>query len=181
MSAGWIASNPERTPVFSRSVDVRSTSVFLAASAQYAATSAAAGPREAAMDITDIRIKRVESDNKLKAYVTVTFDVTDGGKPLMQALKLRATSRAFAKDPLPDQTLANLLWAACGINRPDGKRTLHAGPSHTDAPHAGPPSQQKRNPMSPTTKAYKGIGMNGFSNTVVILKAPSSLRMLLSG
>jgi stage V sporulation protein G len=26
------------------------------------------------MDITDIRIKKVESDNKLKAYVTVTFD-----------------------------------------------------------------------------------------------------------
>ena len=26
------------------------------------------------MEITDIRIKRVDSDNKLKAYVTVTFD-----------------------------------------------------------------------------------------------------------
>jgi stage V sporulation protein G len=26
------------------------------------------------MEITDIRIKKVESDNKLKAYVTVTFD-----------------------------------------------------------------------------------------------------------
>ncbi len=26
------------------------------------------------MDITDIRIKKVESDNKLKAYVTITFD-----------------------------------------------------------------------------------------------------------
>jgi stage V sporulation protein G len=26
------------------------------------------------MDISDIRIKKVESDNKLKAYVTVTFD-----------------------------------------------------------------------------------------------------------
>ena len=26
------------------------------------------------MDITDIRIKRVASDTKLKAYVTVTFD-----------------------------------------------------------------------------------------------------------
>ncbi len=26
------------------------------------------------MDITDIRIKKVEADNKLKAYVTVTFD-----------------------------------------------------------------------------------------------------------
>lgn len=49
---------------------------------------------------------------------------TEGGKPLMQALKLRATSRAFAPDPLPLQTLADLLWAAWGINRPgEGKRT----------------------------------------------------------
>jgi nitroreductase len=49
---------------------------------------------------------------------------TEGGKPLMQALKLRATSREFAPDPLPRQTLSNLLWAAWGVNRPDtGKRT----------------------------------------------------------
>jgi nitroreductase len=49
---------------------------------------------------------------------------THGGVPLMQALGLRATSRAFATDSLPRQTLSNLLWAACGINRPDsGKRT----------------------------------------------------------
>jgi nitroreductase len=49
---------------------------------------------------------------------------TDGGKPLMQVLKLRATSRSFAPDPIPAQTLSNLLWAAWGINRPaDGKRT----------------------------------------------------------
>jgi nitroreductase len=49
---------------------------------------------------------------------------TEGGMPLMKALKLRATARAFAPDPLPAQTLANLLWAAWGINRPqDGKRT----------------------------------------------------------
>jgi nitroreductase len=48
----------------------------------------------------------------------------EGGKPLMQALKLRATSREFAPDPLPPQTLSNLLWAAWGINRPkEGKRT----------------------------------------------------------
>ncbi len=26
------------------------------------------------MEITDVRIKKVDSDNKLKAYVTVTFD-----------------------------------------------------------------------------------------------------------
>ena len=49
---------------------------------------------------------------------------TEGGKPLMQALKRRATARAFAPDPLPPQTLSNLLWAAWGINRPqEGKRT----------------------------------------------------------
>jgi len=42
----------------------------------------------------------------------------------MQALKLRSTSRAFAPDPLPLQTVADLLWAAWGINRPgEGKRT----------------------------------------------------------
>jgi nitroreductase len=58
------------------------------------------------------------------APVALPAPQTDGGKPLMQALKLRATARAFAPDPLPPQTLSNLLWAAWGINRPqEGKRT----------------------------------------------------------
>jgi SagB-type dehydrogenase family enzyme len=49
---------------------------------------------------------------------------TDIGKPLMQALKLRQTSRSFNSKPLPLQELSNLLWAADGINRPDsGRRT----------------------------------------------------------
>jgi nitroreductase len=49
---------------------------------------------------------------------------TGGGKPLMQALKERATSRAFSAEKLPDQALSNLLWAAFGINRPEsGRRT----------------------------------------------------------
>lgn len=48
----------------------------------------------------------------------------EGGKPLMQALKDRNSSRSFRADPLPLQVLSNLLWAAYGINRPDsGKRT----------------------------------------------------------
>jgi len=56
--------------------------------------------------------------------VTLPPPQTDGGMPLMKALKLRASSRAFAADPLPLQTLSNLLWAAWGINRPqEGKRT----------------------------------------------------------
>ena len=48
----------------------------------------------------------------------------DGGMPLMQALKERRSARAFSPKALPDQVLADLLWAAFGINRPDtGKRT----------------------------------------------------------
>lgn len=49
---------------------------------------------------------------------------TDIGKPLMQALKLRQSTRTFDSKALPLQELSNLLWAADGINRPEsGKRT----------------------------------------------------------
>ncbi len=48
---------------------------------------------------------------------------TEGGMPLMQALKLRHSGREFGSEKLPMQTLSNLLWAAWGINRPDGHRT----------------------------------------------------------
>jgi nitroreductase len=49
---------------------------------------------------------------------------TDGGKPLMDTLHARRTTREFKPDALPPQTLANLLWAAFGINRPaTGQRT----------------------------------------------------------
>ena len=49
---------------------------------------------------------------------------TNGGKPLMQALKDRHTTREFSSEKLSPQVLSNLLWAAFGINRPDtGKRT----------------------------------------------------------
>jgi SagB-type dehydrogenase family enzyme len=48
---------------------------------------------------------------------------TDGGKPLMQALKERRTTRSLDAQPLPPQVLSNLLWAAFGVNRADGRRT----------------------------------------------------------
>jgi SagB-type dehydrogenase family enzyme len=47
----------------------------------------------------------------------------DGGRPLMQVLQARQSQREFAPDGLPDQVLSNLLWAAFGINRADGRRT----------------------------------------------------------
>ena len=47
-----------------------------------------------------------------------------GGKPLMQALKDRGSSREYSSKKLPLQVLSDMLWAAWGINRPDsGKRT----------------------------------------------------------
>jgi SagB-type dehydrogenase family enzyme len=68
-------------------------------------------------------------------YITLSFaaelkpvqlpdPLIDGGRPLMQALKDRSSSRAFSTERLPLQVLSDLLWAAFGINRPDtGKRT----------------------------------------------------------
>jgi len=49
--------------------------------------------------------------------------VTEGGKPLMQVLKERKSTREFGTQKLTEQVLSNLLWAAFGINRPDGRRT----------------------------------------------------------
>lgn len=43
--------------------------------------------------------------------------------PLLQLLWKRMSSREFSPEPLPVEVLSNLLWAALGINRPDGKRT----------------------------------------------------------
>ena len=49
---------------------------------------------------------------------------TDGGRPLMQVLKDRKSSRSFNAERLPVQVLSNMLWAAFGVNRPGtGGRT----------------------------------------------------------
>jgi nitroreductase len=50
---------------------------------------------------------------------------TEGGKPLMEALRLRRSIREFAPQALSADVLSDLLWAAFGINRPDtGERTV---------------------------------------------------------
>ena len=45
---------------------------------------------------------------------------------LMQALKKRKTTRDISDKKLTSQQLSDLLWAADGVNRPDGKRTSPA-------------------------------------------------------
>jgi nitroreductase len=48
----------------------------------------------------------------------------EGGMPLMQCLEKRESQRSFDKEfKLSVQTLSNLLWAASGVNREDGRRT----------------------------------------------------------
>ncbi len=52
----------------------------------------------------------------------------EGGKPLMQALSERKSSRSFIPDKeLSKQQLSNLLWAANGVNRQE--RTARTAPS----------------------------------------------------
>ena len=48
---------------------------------------------------------------------------TEGGKPVIQALRLRRSIREYSDRPLPAQVLSDLFWAAFGINRPSGDRT----------------------------------------------------------
>ncbi|MDR3611173.1 MAG: nitroreductase family protein [Ignavibacteriaceae bacterium] len=55
------------------------------------------------------------------------------GKPLMMVLNSRQSTRSFANTPIPKQELANLLWAAFGINRSDeGKRTAPSAKNWQD-------------------------------------------------
>lgn len=69
-----------------------------------------------------------EGAARLSAQEATTIELprprADGGKPLIQALKLRRSMREYSDRPLPPQVLSDLLWGAFGINRPaTGDRT----------------------------------------------------------
>ena len=67
--------------------------------------------------------QKIETTAQKPDAIKLPQPQTEGGMPLMEALKNRKTSRSYSSKELPDQVLSNLLWAAFGINRPDGKRT----------------------------------------------------------
>lgn len=55
------------------------------------------------------------------------------GKPLMQVLNSRQSTRSFDTKPLPMQDVSNILWAAFGINRSEeGKRTAPSAKNWQD-------------------------------------------------
>jgi len=49
---------------------------------------------------------------------------TSGGKPLMVAMKNRKSDREFQQKAVSEKHLSELLWAAYGVNRDNGKRTV---------------------------------------------------------
>ena len=51
----------------------------------------------------------------------------DKGLTLMEALKERKSSSGFTDRPIPLQDLSNIIWAALGVNRSDGRRTAPTG------------------------------------------------------
>jgi len=60
--------------------------------------------------VTIVSAKEVES-------ISLPIPQTQSGKPLMQALQERKSSRAFSNKKLSLQVISDMLWAACGINR----------------------------------------------------------------
>lgn len=46
----------------------------------------------------------------------------DKGKSLMECLQNRHTTRNFTNKKLDNQQISNILWAACGLNRPEDNK-----------------------------------------------------------
>ena len=55
-----------------------------------------------------------------------------GKTTLMQALEDRHSDHAFSDQDVDDRTLGTILWAACGVNRDDGKRTIPTAMNQKD-------------------------------------------------
>jgi len=79
-----------------------------ASAATGAALMTASAPRVQAQELKPIELPKAES----KASAALT-----------ELLKKRSSSRAYSPEPLSPAVLSGLLWAAFGVNRPDGKRT----------------------------------------------------------
>ena len=88
--------------------------------------------------------------------------VKTGGKPLMDCLNERKTSREFdAERQFDNQTLSNLLWAAWGYNR-QGKRTA--------------PSSRNKQEIDIYVVMKSGLYLWDAENNILQLKVEGDLR-----
>ncbi len=66
----------------------------------------------------------IANDASDERSISLPAPDTKGGMPLMQALAERKSTRSLSDEALSNQDVSNLLWAAFGMNRKDGKRTM---------------------------------------------------------
>ncbi len=69
------------------------------------------------------RLRPKPAQGNATARIALPAPDKTGGMPLMEVIAARHSARAFSPVELPLPMLANLLWAAFGINRADGGRT----------------------------------------------------------
>jgi SagB-type dehydrogenase family enzyme len=66
----------------------------------------------------------VGADPATPEFESLPVPRMDGGRPLMEVLRDRKSTRELSADPVSREQLANLLWAGFGVNRPQtGQRT----------------------------------------------------------
>lgn len=65
----------------------------------------------------------IGADAKAPQVIKLNEPDLSRGSSLMQALKDRRSVREFSNEPLSLKDLSDLLWAADGVNRPDGHHT----------------------------------------------------------
>lgn len=89
-----------------------------------------------------------------------------GGTSVIESLWNRHSVRTFQKKNLSNQTLSNLLWAAAGVNRKDGKRTN--------------PTAMNKQEISVYAFMPKGVYLYDFKNHSLILKKAGDYRKLIA-
>ena len=67
----------------------------------------------------------------MDAIIELPQPRTTGGKPLMDCLKERHSTRTYTKEEVPLQELSNVLWAAFGLTRQDAGTGIGIPGSHT--------------------------------------------------
>jgi SagB-type dehydrogenase family enzyme len=78
---------------------------------------------EAAKPVAAAEPNKPAAEMKL-AVIKLEKPNLEKGVPLMKAFKQRKSDRQFSDKKLTSQQLAEILWAANGVNRDDGKRTV---------------------------------------------------------
>ena len=73
--------------------------------------------------MTTFQPSEARADNKARQQIVLEQPQLNRGLPVMQAFKERRSERQWAERAVSMRDLSDLLWAADGVNRPDGHRT----------------------------------------------------------